>query len=268
MSSIPNEAEDFQEETNPKNDNEPNKREGQDEAAENNSSDPQDDEIIEEAVIDEEWQDSDTNQTEEPNIDPLKPAILAPLANISYEDLGIQLGLQGEKVGKEEQINILIAKREKISQDHQKLMESMTTSLDKYKSSLNLLIDKDLIELLDRVDQQRANSLKRILGHGEALRQIMRHVHDEERKNKILDLSINELDNILDEARNALHVFKNQLSKGFHRRLLDELLNKHLEENKELLVSLLDTHQLEIDLARGYTYGESVRKFLGSNLKD
>ncbi len=198
--------------------------------------------------------------------DPGDPPPSLPPAEINYEDLGIQLGINEDRESKDDYKRQLREKIAEIEQKYNALCLEFKGGMNQFRSDLGSLVNEDLLEHIAGIDEQKNNSLKRLLTHEMALRQILKHVNDEERKNKILDSALFEIDSIVGEARVALQAFKQKLNEKMNPGLMDERFKDHLIRQNKLFRHLMHVYKQEEDLERGYNYGKSVRTLLGSRL--
>lgn len=198
--------------------------------------------------------------------DPGDPPPPPSAAEISYEDLGIQLGINDDKDSKDAYKTQLREKINDLGQRYQALCTEFKGSMNQYRSDLGALVNENLLDHLAKIDEQKNNSLKRLLTHEMALRQILKHVNDEERKNKILDSALFEIDSIVGEARTVLQEFRQNLNAKMNPGVMDERFKDHLVRQNKLFLQMMHAYRQEEDLERGYNYGKSVRTLLGSRI--
>ena len=202
----------------------------------------------------------------DPGGDPDDEDYSDPSAEINYEDLGIQLGINEDLEAKDNYKKQLREKITEIEQKYNALCLELKGSMSQYRTDLAALINEDMLEHIAKIDEQKNNSLKRLLSHEMALRQILKHVNDEERKNKVLDSALLEIDSIVGEARTVLQAFKLKLNQTMTPRLVDERLKNHLARQEKLFRQMMLVYKQEENLERGYNYGRSVKLLLGSKL--
>lgn len=202
----------------------------------------------------------------DPGGDPDDEDYSDPSAEINYEDLGIQLGINEDLEAKDNYKKQLREKITEIEQKYNALCLELKGSMSQYRTDLAALINEDMLEHIAKIDEQKNNSLKRLLSHEMALRQILKHVNDEERKNKVLDSALLEIDSIVGEARTVLQAFKLKLNQTMTPRLVDERFKNHLARQEKLFRQMMLVYKQEENLERGYNYGRSVKLLLGSKL--
>ncbi len=189
-----------------------------------------------------------------------------PPAEINYEDLGIQLGINEDVEAKDNYKKQLREKITEIEQKYNALCLELKESMSQYRTDLGALINEDMLEHIAKIDEQKNNSLKRLLSHEMALRQILKYVNDEKRKNQVLDSALFEIDSIVGEARTVLQAFKLKLHQTMTPRLVDERFKNHLARQEKLFRQMMLVYKQEENLERGYNYGRSVKLLLGSKL--
>lgn len=184
---------------------------------------------------------------------------------ICYEDLGVQMGVEGNKKGLDNHIEFIKREKSEAREQYSNLLSQANASLDKYRADLSTVVESDLLGLLKKVEKEQTEAMKRLLSYSEVFNIVTKRTADQERVNKILDVLLEEQTNILAQAHRELLLFKNALREAFHHEVLGKKHQQHLDALGQQAHTVMQTWTIETDLMRGYDYGESVRRFLGGD---
>ena len=179
--------------------------------------------------------------------------------NVSFEDLGIQLGVTNDIDAKKKYLDGFKANQEETVKRMEQLVAHTSALLEKYSSTFKSLND-GIISFLKELKELKKSEIKNTVTQT-ALTMLSKEMDDDQRK-RLLENAVSGLEKLISNGEERLNKYKESLEKDLDTSSVKALIEKHVEEQKELFETFRSEEKKREDFSKGFDYGQAVKKLI------
>ncbi|MEO1627490.1 MAG: hypothetical protein AAFV25_20230 [Bacteroidota bacterium] len=179
--------------------------------------------------------------------------------NLSFEDLGVQMGVTNKLEEKQTYIKNFKAQQEQITQQIEDLSKSTAVLIQNYQTNFDNL-NESILKFIDALQKRKKEELKNVLAQNGLV--LLSKNMDEEQKKRLIEAAIKSLENLLSEAESSLQTYRDSLASDLSPHSIKQIIEQHIESQHSLFDQFRDNLKKMEDYEKGFDYGQSVKDIL------